>query len=416
MVLKVFLLLVLIGSVLSNSWEGVKVELINEKYESCRVNEIAAANRAFALDLFHQIAETDGPDENILISPLVISMGLSMILMGTNGNTAEELRQVLRYNETLDNYVPFYCIYERYENLGPVITLRTASKLFGAKTENFLDTFLGKTAFFGAKIERVDFENDGENTRQAINEWVAVQTSNHISELFQPDSISPLTRLILVSAIYFEAFWKTPFETKFTSPFVVSDDVQIPDQPFMDQRFDIKVYYDEDTDLYFLDLPYKSGARDPEVSMMLVYDDNKQPYVETGKRLTSETLSRVMERLPAERLTDAIVSLPIFEMNVEKDMVSYLQSMGIESLFMNGQADLSGMNGMRNLFIEGAKHKTFIRVDQNGTVAAGVFEASAIFLSLPFYAVFNHPFHFMLWEKQTNNILFMGRLVNPSLP
>lgn len=88
--------------------------------------------------------------------------------------------------------------------------------------------------------------------------------------------------------------------------------------------------------------------------------------------------------------------------------------MGMVSAFDdNSAADFSGMNGRKDLFLKEAIHQTFVNVDELGTEAAG---ATAVIGELRGgYGEFraNRPFIFLIRDKQSGSILFLGRLVNP---
>jgi serpin B len=58
-------------------------------------------------------------------------------------------------------------------------------------------------------------------------------------------------------------------------------------------------------------------------------------------------------------------------------------------------------------------HQAYIKVDEEGTEAAA---ASAVVISRAAVMTFraDHPFIFIIQERKTGNILFIGRIVNPT--
>jgi serpin B len=79
-------------------------------------------------------------------------------------------------------------------------------------------------------------------------------------------------------------------------------------------------------------------------------------------------------------------------------------------------ADFSGMDGTRNLSISEVIHQAFVKVDEEGTEAAA---ATAVVMRVKSAMPVNvfkadHPFIFIIQERETGNILFMGRVVDPS--
>jgi serpin B len=92
-----------------------------------------------------------------------------------------------------------------------------------------------------------------------------------------------------------------------------------------------------------------------------------------------------------------------------------LSALGMPSAFNSSKADFSGMNGKRNLFISAALHKAFVDVNEEGTEAAAataiLIQTSSVQITPTFRA--DHPFVFLIRDKQTGSILFLGRVTNP---
>jgi serpin B len=93
-----------------------------------------------------------------------------------------------------------------------------------------------------------------------------------------------------------------------------------------------------------------------------------------------------------------------------------LQKLGMVDAFMGGKADLSGIDGARDLFVQAVVHKAFIAVNEAGTEAAA---ATAVIIgkhSLPQPATItlDRPFLFAIIDQPTGQILFLGRVLDPS--
>jgi serine protease inhibitor len=98
-----------------------------------------------------------------------------------------------------------------------------------------------------------------------------------------------------------------------------------------------------------------------------------------------------------------------------------MDQLGLGILF-SGHADLSGLleSGQRGLFVSGAFHKAFVTVNEEGAEAAA---ATAIAIAVSAEAVAppppaefhaDRPFVWMIRDKQTGLILFLGRVVDPT--
>ena len=91
--------------------------------------------------------------------------------------------------------------------------------------------------------------------------------------------------------------------------------------------------------------------------------------------------------------------------------------MGMTDLFVNGKADLSGMDGTKQLFLSDIVHRATIDVNERGTeVAAASRHVVCCGARGPDYPRFfaNHPFLSFIYDNASKSILFMGRVVRPS--
>jgi len=90
--------------------------------------------------------------------------------------------------------------------------------------------------------------------------------------------------------------------------------------------------------------------------------------------------------------------------------------MGMPIAFTTG-ADFSGMTGNHDLFIGDVIHKAFVSVDETGTEAAA---ATAVVMEMtampqpPMEVSIDHPFIFLIRDIETNTVLFVGRVLDPS--
>ena len=109
------------------------------------------------------------------------------------------------------------------------------------------------------------------------------------------------------------------------------------------------------------------------------------------------------------------IYLPKFEFDSKYFMVPTLSDMGMPTAF-SMEADFSGMDGSQNLYIQNVIHQAFVKVDEKGTEAAAATAVVVGFKSAMPRNIFraDHPFIFIIQEKETGNILFMGKMVDPS--
>jgi len=371
---------------------------------------IVDGNTAFALDLYAQLAA--GSEGNLFLSPYSISTALAMTYAGARGETEAQMAETLHFalpQESL--HEAFKKLLESQKSGGEEsYELAVANALWGQKGYGFLDEFLELTrSHYGAGLKEVDFAADSESARRTINAWVERETRNKIQDLIPPNSLSPLTSLVLTNAIYFKGKWEVPFEknrTKEESFFTIGG--KTIETPLMHQ-VDSYGYFEQDA-FQALELPYIGDA----LSMVIFLPREKEGLADFEKTMTLENLKDWTARLSRRRV---IVALPKFEMTSQFSLKETLQNMGMKDAF-GGDADFSGMTAQNDLNIDKVLHKAFVEVNEEGTEAAaatGVIMARTSLSHQPRPPLFraDHPFLFLIRDKRSGSILFLGRLVNP---
>jgi serpin B len=158
-------------------------------------------------------------------------------------------------------------------------------------------------------------------------------------------------------------------------------------------------------------MPYAGEA----VAMLVLLPREAGGLAAIETSLTPASLKDWTGRL---RQQEVEVFLPKFKLTSQFDLNAALQSLGMVDAFEYGKADFAGMDGTRWLFISAAVHKAFVEVNEEGTEAAaatGVAVATRAMLEPLPTPVFraDHPFLFLIRERSSGAILFMGRLENP---
>jgi serpin B len=372
--------------------------------------EVVREANAFAFDFYAQLRKEQA-GKNIFYSPFSISSALAMTYAGANGNTATQMAKVMHFDlEEQELHPAFSDLTEELNERGKTANFRlaVANRLWGQEDYNFLQNFLEMNKlYYGAGIERVNFKKDPEGSRKTINAWIEKKTEDRIKNLIAPRALKPVTRLVLTNAIYFKADWRSQFKKRSTRERVFNvsagKQVKVPTMCQM-SRFP----YAQCDGFKVLEMPYKGD----ELAMVVLLPDRKSSLDVLEKKLTAKTLEDSVRKLRAQRV---LVYLPKFEMTLSLSLKDYLEAMGMTDAFKFGPADFSGMDGTRYLYIAAIVHKAFVRVDEKGTEAAA---ATAVMMAgggRPKYQQFtaDRPFVFLIRDKKTGSILFMGRVVNP---
>ncbi|KAF5908475.1 leukocyte elastase inhibitor-like [Clarias magur] len=389
----------------------------HQPLDSSKMESLSRANSAFALDLYRAIS-AENPNGNLFISPLSISAALSMVYLGARGGTAEEMAKVLSFSSVPDVHTHFKTLSSAINSPKDSYILRLANRLYGEKTFNFLSEYVDSTQkLYQAEMQAVDFIGSSEESRKLINHWVEEKTEGKIKDILQPGTITAITRLALVNAIYFMGKWKHVFKTRDTSemPFKINQNETKPVQMMYQMR---KFLYNQIAEykLQVLDLPYL----DEELSMVVLLPeesvDGSDPLQKLESELTVDKLTEWTNPEKMDRWTDVVVHLPKFKLEEQYSLKDVLSKMGMSSLFQAGAADLTGMSRQEDLFVSSVIHKAFVAVNEEGTEAAAattVLMVGSCMILQQYYFTADHPFLFFIRHNPTKSILFFGKFRGP---
>lgn len=378
--------------------------------EESGVETLVDGNTKFAFDLYAKLKEKEG---NLFFSPYSISTALAMTYVGARGNTEKQMAEVLHFILKDDSLHSVFA--ELQTQLNAVqekreIELSIANSIWGQEGYDFLKEFLDIiNEYYQGKVKLVDFIEACENARNQINKWVEQKTKDKIKELIKPGILNPLTRLVLVNAIYFKGKWEKEFEKKLTkdTPFWLTPEDTVH-CPMMQQKGSFN--YCENDSLQILELPYLGD----DLSMFVLLPREVDGLNKLENSLTIDNLNKWMNVSNKE----IKVYLPKFKMTSGFSLGKTLYDMRMTDAFIPYKADFSGMNGSKELFISKVIHKAFVDVNEEGTEAAA---ATAVVMlkavavpKQPIVFRADHPFIFLIRDNNSGSVLFLGRLVDPT--
>lgn len=378
------------------------------------IANVVEANNQFASDFYYHLKDKE--EGNIFFSPYSISSALVMTYEGAKGETAEEMRSVFYFPED-DNIrrTEYAAMIDEINKKDKKYKLHTANALWAEKDYQFLDEYFEIVErYYKGKATNLDFKKNAEKARITINNWVEEKTNNKIKDLIPQGMVNALTRLVLTNAVYFKGEWVKQFNENDTKneDFRISKNnvVKVPMMRRTDEE--AKFNYAENNKLQILEMPY-SGE---ELSMLILLprDDDLEALEDS---FSAKNLSKWKKDLEEQRVK---IFIPKFKFETKYLMANDLREMGMPTAFEWPGADFSGMDGTKDLFISEVIHQAFVEVNEEGTEAAA---ATAVAMELgamegwkpPKIPIFraDHPFIFLIQEKDTGNILFMGRVNNP---
>ena len=301
--------------------------------------ELVAGNNAFAFDLYQALAE-DG--DNLFYSPHSISLALAMAYGGARGDTERQMAETLRFTLPQDRLHPAFnsldlSLVPENGDVDPSFRLSIANSVWGQRDYGFLPGYIDALAVnYGEEVRPVDFRNDREAARVSINDWVAVETEDRITDLIPPDALTELTRLVLANAIYFKAEWQHTFDERATSeqPFYLLDGSERR-VPMMRQLEDLR--YARGDGYQAVELPYQGG----EVAMTIIVPDSGR-FQEFQDSLDGDKVGAIIDSLEYESVR---LALPKFEVESAFNLSETLKNMGMPDAFDDEAANFSGMDG-----------------------------------------------------------------------
>ena len=375
--------------------------------------DLVAGNGAFAFDLYHELRKkTDG---NLFYSPYSISLALATTYAGAHGETERQMAETLHFD------LPQERLHAAFNGLDLALAgrgegaagkddggfrLHIVNAIWGQEGYPFLAPFLDTLAEnYGAGLRLLEFQEDPEAARVAINDWVGEQTEGRIEDLLPPGLVDTLTRLVLTNAIYFNAAWADPFEEGMTAdgPFYPLDGNQVS-VPMMLQT--TSYGYAEGTGWQAVELPYDGH----ELSMVIVLPE-MDTFTSFEDGLDVDQLDAILAGLSPQQVA---LTVPKFEIESEAGLADALTALGMPVAFSEA-ADFSGMDGTRELYIKDVVHKAFVSVDEAGTEAAAATAVVMVEKAMPMEPVevtVDRPFIFLIRDIETGTLLFVGRVVS----
>jgi serpin B len=402
MIRKVTALLVVVLAALSGAPFAWAKEAPSKSDSSSLYQSLAKGNNTFAVQLYGELAHDSG---NLFFSPYGISTALGMTYAGARGNTAKEMKEALHFQ--LDR-AGLDMAFKGLSKEMTTVAERSGQKL---NIANGLSITGGDVSKEFKAILHDDYDAElFSGGLEQINDWVARKTEGKIKKIL--DQLDPNSVCVILNAIYFKGLWQSQFSKDHTrnEPFNVSAAKQVT-APLMYQRGDFKLMNEKD--FQAVSIPYKGD----DISMVVMLPKTTDGLAGLEKQLTSANLQDWLGGLDSQPVLKIDLYLPKFTVESGYDLKSPFMKMGIREAFGEG-ADFSGMGARKGeIWIGQIKHKGFVEVNEEGTEAAAGTAVEMVTKSAPIFPVFraDHPFLFLVRDNHAGTILFMGRIVDPTV-
>ncbi len=369
-------------------------------------SKLADASVTFGLQLYRDVAVTE-TQPNLMLSPLSASMALGMTMNGAEGETLAAMRTSLGFGTLSESDVN-----QAYRGLIAQLLARDGKVTFNLANSIWYERALpvkqpfvdAAKTYFDAEVSALNFSDP--NAPKTISSWAERETGGRIKELVK--EIDPAEVMFLVNAVYFKAPWTQQFDPSSTrnGSFIRKDGSSV-NTPLMSH--DGRFRFVDNNEVIGLELFYG----DSSFSMVLLAPASGNNVSVIEQKLTPAWLDGVFANLRDGR---AMVTMPKFKLEYGKKLNDALENLGMSIAFDQGRADFYRIADIRpnRLYISRVEQKTYIDVNESGTEAAAATSVGIGVTSLPPQITLNRPFLYLIRERESGAVLFIGRVGDPT--
>jgi serpin B len=376
-----------------------------------RQGKKADADNYFSFKMFKEVSAQNGA--NTFFSPLSLNMALGMLYNATSGKTRTEMADALGLADFTESEINEYYqkMMQGLLNIDPLTEISIANSIWYRDSlpvkQSFFDT---NKQYFDAMVQSLDFSKS--EAAGIINNWCADKTKDRITKIVE-SPINDLTMMYLINALYFKSKWQFEFDRAKTKQ---DDFILTGNHPkrvnMMEQTATLPYYADQR--LQCVEMPYGNEA----FSMVAILPTGAMSIDQMIGYLNHTEWQNIVNKLSPQKVW---LKLPRFKIECEMPLKESVRNAGMKRIFIPLTAELGNMvdlNDMDDLHVSDIKQKTFVEVNEEGTEAAAVtaveIQATSIGLgSDPVRFFANRPFLYLIKEKSTGAILFIGRMDEP---
>jgi len=371
-------------------------------------NQNSASNNQFALDFLKQVSAND--KGNVFFSPTSISIAMGMTFAGAKGVTQDQISKVFHFPS---NNKKFHSqqggVIKRLTAKADSIQLSIVNSLWAEQSYPLKSSYRKLIVnTYSATFQSLDFANKFNDCRMLINDNISKSTNQKINNLLPEGSVNNLTKLILTNAVYFKADWRLKFQKDKTGD---ANFYLTLENAIKCKMMGVKktVNYFEDEKIQAVELDYAGN----NFSMLILLPHQNLLIDDLIKSVTQEYLESIIKGISKQEVS---VSIPKFKLSVGYQLKPVLSVMGMPQPFSDN-ADFRGMSSKKDLKISDVFHKAFVEVNEEGTEASAatavVIQMKSILGSEKIFKA-NRPFIFLIREKSTGIVLFLGRMADPT--
>ncbi|KAG9340161.1 hypothetical protein JZ751_021886 [Albula glossodonta] len=383
----------------------VAAEPLSKQDPSAMLSE---STNKLGLSLYHtMVNDASLKSQNVLFSPVVLASSLGVMSLGARQNTASQVKSLLNvplHEEKL--HMSFS------ELLGDVsneaarnTTWKIGSRLYGPAWAKISKDFAEKSKkHYGHDHNKINFR-DKRSALQEINKWAAENTGGKLPEI--TTDLPAAEGAMFVNTMYFKPHWGEAFSHTMVDKrgFLMSR-TRTVSVPMMHRTGFYPYYEDEANQLQIVEMPL--GQK--QTSLLIIMPFHVEPLERLEKMLTAEHLRQWSKKLKEVAVA---VSLPKIDLDIKHELQKHLQQLGLVEAVDKSKADFSGITGKKDLHVSNFLHATAFELNTGGNpFDETVFGREELRSPKLFYA--DHPFIFLVQDKNTDSILLIGRILKPN--
>ncbi|HZS94765.1 MAG TPA: serpin family protein [Chloroflexota bacterium] len=369
---------------------------------------LATSANDLGFKLFSQLA-AKSPRGNVLISPTSIGLAMDMVFDASRGATRRQIASVLGLQgvSTDQEREAARSLMADLAGSPDSAQLNVAASFWTDLDAPIQPAFTqAMQQYYDADAQSLDFSSP--SAMQTINAWVSKATQGKIPKIVE--SIPPTTIAYLINAVYFKGQWASPFQKVATAPHSFSGAGGPMTVQMMHQASHLGYFANKQVQV--VQLPYGSPGQGRFAMSVIL----PRPHVSLQHVIAGLTPGKWAKWTANREALFVALGLPRFSFKYSTDLVPYLAALGIRRAFDQYKANLTGMCTMR-CSVNSVVHKTFIHVDEKGTIAAAATSVSGAIFAVSGFQVkmlVDRPFLIAISDEQTGSILFLGAVRAPS--
>ncbi|KAL7644899.1 UNVERIFIED_CONTAM: hypothetical protein RMT77_004716 [Armadillidium vulgare] len=353
-----------------------------------------------------------GSTENVVLSPVSIASLLSLLMLGSRGDSYLELKRGLDYpNDLVDESI--HQIYQKLltslEETSNGIEISMSTRIFLQEGLSVLSRFtdIAKTSY-NSRVRSLDFKGSPVRSQDIINKWVERSTNGKIQNLIsQP--FSPDTKFVATNVIYFNGEWENPFPKRLTSEGIFQTGTKNITVPMMVTIITVPFIRGDQIGFDIISLPYKGNRYS-----MYILTPKGIPGILALQRMEYHLNSNILDQLISKMEPKRVgVKMPRMKLSQKLYLKDDLRSFGINQIFDPTKADFGRLTTETGIFVSDIVHEAVLEVSETGTVAAAASSATFDRIGGNEIFVLDRPSLLFIRDNDNGLILFWARVMEP---